>query len=182
MVNKAKLRIPYIFAIIIVGAVVLGLFVLYKNYTLKNSLTFDKVLYAQIPDFNMYADGMVTLNNGRLEGGEYWGLGVDKQPVIFDDFNNDGKQDIAVDITASGGGSGVITYLTLFINDNGNPKYMTSIDLGDRIDVKDMTYKNGIFSVTMITQGPGEGLCCGTLLKVSKYKISDGSLIEVENS
>lgn len=146
----------------------------------------NQVLNAKVPNFASNEDEMVALKNGEVEGVYksdgigHWSMGLDKDFMVSGDYNNDGKLDVASVLIASGGGSGVFYYLVLLANQNGSPKYMTSQYLGDRIKVNSIVYKDSVFSVDVITQGPDEGYCCGTLHKVFEYKLADGKLFEVK--
>ena len=93
-------------------------------------------------------------------------LDTDSSSYAIGDFNNDGLSDIAAIITANGGGSGVFYYLVLFANNNGTPQYMMSKELGDRITINKISYSDGIFSADIITQGPNDPMCCGTLHEI----------------
>ncbi len=111
----------------------------------------------------------------------YWGAYLISKPnaYVIADANNDGSDDIATVIGTTGGGSGFFYYLALFLSENGQLKLKTSQYLGDRIKINTIGYKDGIFSADVITQGPNEGYCCGTLQKVFKYKYLNGVFTDV---
>jgi hypothetical protein len=151
-------------------------------------LLINQLLYAEIPNFAVDPSQMVKLNYGDLNGtnseiGTQWSIKLDTDDSSYTtgDFNNDGLSDIAVTITARGGGTGNFYYLVLFENNNGTPQYVTAQGLGDRIDVNKITYSRGVFSVDIITQGPNDPMCCGTLHKILQFKIKDGSLMDVSD-
>jgi hypothetical protein len=122
---------------------------------------------------------LVTLSKGRFEGIGYWGMIVNKTPIVYGDFDNDGTQDIAVTVTANAGGTGIFSYLVLFTNNNGSPKYMTNSYIGDRVQLNSITYNKNIFTVDLITQGPDEARCCGTLRDIFNYKLTGDTLTEL---
>lgn len=172
-----------VLTIIIVFLVAVSFFV--PEHKKKDGVTLaNQVLNARVPNFASNQDEMVALNNGEVDGvyksdgiGR-WSITLNKDLIVSGDYNNDGVSDIATVLIASGGGSGVFYYLVLFANENGSPKYITSQYLGDRIKVNKVIYKDKFLSVDMITQGPDEGYCCGTLHKVLNYEIANDVLVE----
>ena len=95
------------------------------------------------------------------------------------DLDGDGISEIAATIYADPGGTGDFVYLAVFKKENGVSKYIDSQELGDRIQINKISIQNGIISADIITQGPGEPMCCGTLREVLRYKLSGNSLVEV---
>lgn len=109
-------------------------------------------------------------------------LEKDAHSFIVGDFNKDGLDDVAHIIGYSGGGSGYFYHLMIFVNDQGKLKYLTDEYIGDRIVIKDMQYKSGLFVVDMITQGKGEdflGYCCPNVSATIKFRLENGRLVEV---
>lgn len=179
----------------IVSVTILGAFVVVFSLSGNSSdnqnsppLLSNQLLYAKIPNFATDPSQMVELDYGRLTGtnndGTQWymNLDTDSSSYAIGDFNNDGLSDIAAIITANGGGSGVFYYLVLFANNNGTPQYMMAKELGDRITINKISYSDGIFSVDIITQGPNDPMCCGTLHEILQYKIQDGSLVQISST
>lgn len=119
-------------------------------------------------------------NNGVIDTQTEIDLDKDATSYALADFNKDGADDIVALFGASGGGSGYFINLALFFNKNGTPEYVSSVLLGDRIKVNSVTVsENNIIVVDMITQGPNEPLCCGTLHKVVRYALIDNRLEEI---
>ncbi len=147
------------------------------------SLTINQLLYAIVPNFAIEGNPMVTLNNGTLNATDYnapqyyINLDTDSPSYTTGDFLNTGVSDIAATITYNGGGSGTFYYLVVFINNNGTPQYLTAIEMGDRITVNKISYNNGVFSADVITQGPNDAMCCGTLHQIQQYQLQNGSLV-----
>ena len=105
--------------------------------------------------------------------------GYEATTTLLADINNDGQKDVVTVVSATSGGSGYFYYLTVFINDQGSLKYQTSVLLGDRIEVKKLSYAGGIFTVDIITQGPNEPMCCGTTPAELKFRIEKGELVKI---
>lgn len=158
----------------------------------SSEIQFSQILNAYVPDF--LDDGnFVTLTNGRYEGTFAEGkdasgpntsfsldLSTGTSTYAYGDMNGDGISDIAAIIGEYAGGTGYFGNLAVFINHNGAPEYKVSETLGDRIKINKVSIANGIVSVDMITQGPGEGMCCGTLQKTVSYKLSGDTLVSLD--
>ncbi len=85
------------------------------------------------------------------------------------DFNSDGAGDIFVTTVSNSGGTGWFYNLIAFKNVGGEAVYAGSMDLGDRIKINKISADKNEVTADIITQGPGEGLCCGTLRQVKTY-------------
>lgn len=175
--------------LLIIGSLVVipvAYFIFKLNKTNSETVTLNQVLNAEIPNLATNTDKKVTLKNGEVvgvyesDGIGRWSIEMSREHVVQSDFNDNGKEDVATIVHANGGGSGIFTHLVLFENKNREAVYTTDQYLGDRIKINNVSYENGIFSIDMITQGPNEGLCCGTLNKIFKYKLANNVLVEVE--
>ena len=106
--------------------------------------------------------------------------GMVKDRVAFGDLNNDGREDVAVIIYSTGGGSGLFYELAAVIDENGSPCHLTSKYLGDRIRVNSVAIRDSIITLEMIIHDLGDAFCCPTLHKVSQYKLFENELLELE--
>jgi hypothetical protein len=122
-----------------------------------------------------------TIDKSQPQDVFHWGayLNDESERYTIADFNNDGLDDVAIIIWQTGGGSGGFSNLTIFINDNGKLKYLTSKEIGDRIEINEISYNSGVINADIITQGPNEPLCCGTMPANLKFKIIDSKLVVV---
>lgn len=141
---------------------------------------------ARIPNFALDESEFVQLKDGRIEeewenSGSYWSIDLNDEPQAYTvaDFDRNGSKDVAVVIGASGGGSGYFYYLAIFINENDTLKYVSSVQLGDRIKINKISYTDGTISADIITQGPGEPMCCGTMPQTLKFKLEKNKLIRL---
>jgi len=107
-------------------------------------------------------------------------VGIYKDKITLGDLNNDGKDDAGVILDGTCGGSGSFRELAITINQNGKPYYLTSKDLGDRVIIKSMTIESGVITLDMVVHGPEDGMCCPSLEKSFKYKLSGNQLIEIK--
>jgi hypothetical protein len=170
-----------------------------KNTVVENvqatssPLTIEQIKNAEIPDYTGFTEddnAKINLKNGAHEldvtdsGVSFHTealLDTDPTSYTIADLNSDGSDDIVTTIGWSGGGSGFFTELTVFINDKGNPKYLTSTSIGDRITVNRIFIQNGIINADIITQGPNELLCCGTMRTILRYKLVGNELVEAKD-
>lgn len=97
------------------------------------------------------------------------------------DVNGDGLEDALVLLVADPGGSGTFTYLALVINDNGKPKPIASVLLGDRIIVKSLAIQDGQVVVKLLTRKPGEPMAAKPTIEVNRIFTLEGDrLVEVK--
>jgi len=126
----------------------------------------------------------------QLEDGYYFrpwlpdsatGLRVEilDEKIAFGDLNNDGKEDAAVIVYSSGGGSGGFRDLAVVINESGKPSGLTSKFLGDRVMINSITIQSGVITLDMVVHGPEDGLCCPSVEKIFKYELSENQLMEL---
>ena len=154
----------------------------------QSSLSINQLENVTVPDFSKSSQQNITLENGKydLSGGNFQeshiALDTDTPSYVTGDFNNDGSLDIAAVITFNGGGSGVFYYLVVFLNDNGTPKYLTATFLGDRTKINSIKYGDGTFSADIITQGPNDPMCCGTLQKTLHFTIKNDELVSIDKT
>jgi hypothetical protein len=106
-------------------------------------------------------------------------VGISENKITFGDLNGDRKEDAAVIVRSTGGGSGVFYELAIMINKDGKPIYLTSKFLGDRIIINSLVIESGIITLDMTVHGPGDALCCPTLKESVKYKLSENKIIEI---
>jgi hypothetical protein len=102
-----------------------------------------------------------------------------KYKIAFGDLNNDEKDDAAVIIFSNTGGSGSWIDLTVILNSNGEPTFIDSAPLGDRTRINSIIIDRGIITLDIVTHGPEDAMCCPTLEKTVKYKLSEGRLVEI---
>ena len=129
----------------------------------------------------------VILRDGTFEGipapdtASALRVSIYKDKVAYGDLDGDGAEDAAVIITSTGGGSGNFRELAVLKNDNGAPKHIAGGILGDRVIINSVVIGGGVITIDMVVQGPNDGLCCPTLKKLKKFKLSGSKLIEMSD-
>ncbi len=129
---------------------------------------------------NIIPDDKATLNDGRfseppipntpLPTGEV----VLADQIAYGDLN--GVPSAAVIIGATGGGSGYFYSLHIMQAEDGRPVEVATTGLGDRSPVIAIAIEDNQAMVDMITQSPGQALCCGTLRVVSNFTLEGNEL------
>lgn len=103
------------------------------------------------------------------------------QPVVGD-LNGDGKEDAAVILTHSGGGSGTFYYVAAALKSSEGEQYLgtNAVLLGDRIAPQNISIGEGTITVNYAERKPGEPMTAQPSVGVSKYlRIEDATLTEI---
>lgn len=124
----------------------------------------------------------------QLTDGTYTGPpsveGAASRPTInftgvyaFGDLSADGAEDAAVILVENSGGTGSFIYLAAVLNQQGKPVNVSTLLLGDRIQVQSMTIDGGQIIVQLKQQGPNDPLCCPTQEVENTYGLQGNRLI-----
>jgi pimeloyl-ACP methyl ester carboxylesterase len=131
-------------------------------------------------------DEPVTLADGVYEGEPFVEGGASRPVVTYidntlvhGDLDGDGAEDAAVLLIENSGGSGSFYYVGAQLNRNGQPADAGAALLGDRVQLISMTIADGQVVAEIVTQGPDEGMCCGTLKMRKTLGLQDGQLAEI---
>ncbi len=131
-------------------------------------------------------DQPVTLTGGKFEGEPFVEGGASRPTVwyidnseTYGDLNGDGGDDSAVLLVENSGGSGVFSYAGAQLNQAGQPLDAGTAPLGDRTQLISMSIANQQVVAEIVTPGPDEALCCGTLKVRKTLALQDGKLAEV---
>jgi|GEM_PF-1538734 len=131
-------------------------------------------------------DEPVTLTDGVYEGEPFDEGGVARPVVqyidnseVYGDLTGSGLDDAAVLLVENSGGSGVFSYVGAQLNQDGQALDGGTALLGDRTQVISMVIENGQVVVDIVTAGPDEALCCGTLKLRKTLALKNGKLAEV---
>ena len=118
-----------------------------------------------------FYDRTITLVNGAYsEGSNPVTYSVQLLGVYdFGDMNGDGKDDAAVILAETGGGSGTFESLVIMVNQAGKPHQAGGAQLGDRVHINSVDISEGVAHVDMLVQGPGDALCCPGLPEKQNY-------------
>jgi hypothetical protein len=130
----------------------------------------------------------IQLTDGTYEGEPFVEGGASRPTVTFiepyagptawGDLNGDGVDDAVVLLVESSGGSGSFVYMAAVLNREGKPKNVDTLLLGDRAQVHSLTIADGQISVTMVTHGPDDPMCCPTQEVEQTYELQENTLVQ----
>ncbi len=126
----------------------------------------------------------VTLSDGLYQAKPADGDLAQPQVQLVDrvtlsgDLDGDGADDVVVFLVERSGGSGVFTYVAAQLNRAGQPLDAGAVRIEDRIQVKSAAVADGLVTLEIVTQGPGDVACCGTHLAAKTYAVEQGQLAE----
>lgn len=128
------------------------------------------------------AAGDVTLVDGKWEQtdreGSSGGWVSLSSADLHGDLDDDGRDEWVVTLDASGGGSGMFTYLTVFGDKGGRWQQIAApVVLGDRIDIRDQRVEPGRIIFDVVQGGPDDPSCCPGELATLVYTLTDGHLV-----
>lgn len=115
-----------------------------------------------------FDDEIVTLSRGKGVGGDAGEETSLLDETAYGDLNNDGKQDTAVLLARSGGGSGVFIYVATYVSGPVNYKGSNALFLGDRIAPQALTISNGVLTVTYLDRGEDEAFAAEPTISTKK--------------
>jgi len=128
-------------------------------------------------------DEPVRLAEGRWEGAPYVEGGASRPSaglvddfVLTGDLDGDGREDAAVLIWESSGGSGTRSYLAVAGRVDGAVTNLATDLVGDRVQVKNGFIANGLIVLDLIQTGPGDAACCPTRKARVEWRLVDGTL------
>jgi hypothetical protein len=128
------------------------------------------------------ASGRARLVNGRFREAAAPGAATDivvrtTDNYAFGDLDGDGDGDAVVVLESDPGGSGVFFDLAAVLNRDGIPYPMAPVPLGDRVQVNDVSIREGNVRVDLVKHGPDDPQCCPTLDVSLQYRMEENRLV-----
>lgn len=174
-----KLRITLIITLII------ALVLLFSACTKETSDSKAEVVAGALNSSYLIGKESITLVNGVFEKPAAPGSAAMNKTQVWDqpvtgDLNADGKEDAAVCLINSSGGSGTFYYIAAAIKDVNTKSYKgtNAVLLGDRIRLSKISIENGIITVVYNTRKPGEAMSGAPTVIVSRDFLVDNGLIK----
>ena len=96
------------------------------------------------------------------------------------DLDGDGREEAAVLLLESAGGSGLNTWLAIVAEREGAARNVATTLLGDRIQVMRFAIADGRVVVEAVVAGPDEPLCCPTRKVRRRFALAETELVAEE--
>lgn len=128
---------------------------------------------------SMVANAPVTLVNGRYEKQDDPTIPLKTMVFLTDQIaygDLNGVPSAAVITGETGGGSGFFYLLHIMQAQDGKPVEVANTLLGDRSPIIAILVQDNLATVDMITQGPDQPFCCGTLRVINNFNLEGSQL------
>ena len=127
----------------------------------------------------------LTLEAGRWEGDAYVAGGASRPRAgladgiyASGDLDGDGREEAAVVLWESGGGSGSYHYVAVLHREGGGIVNVDTVLVEDRPKILALRIQHHEIELELIQHGPGEAACCPTQHALRRWSLVDGKLIE----
>ncbi len=110
---------------------------------------------------------------------------VERVQAVYGDLTGDGREEAAVVLYFTGGGTGAFSKGFVFDTRGGRLTLLTTFEGGDRADggIREVTIKDGLLSVRRNEpermNGVAVGLCCPLYLITTRYRWDGKQLVQV---
>jgi len=145
------------------------------------ALTREALLNAQYGS-EWVTGGVVTLTDGQFSAqagpgsrlrmnvklSQWWALG---------DLDSDGVDEAAAVLVTQTGGAATFVDLAVMRNKRGTPRFLTGVNLGDRVRVDGLTIKAGVVEVKLVQHGDADDMCCPTEHVTYRWELIEGALV-----
>lgn len=127
----------------------------------------------------------ILLENGSWEG-EPWVEGGAARPraglieefVLEGSFTGEGRQQAAVLLWNSGGGSGTRLFVAVLEAGEDRPHSVATSLVGDRVQVIDFVAEGRELVLDLVTHGAGDAACCPGEHELRRYRFAGESVME----
>ena len=96
--------------------------------------------------------------------------------VAIGDLDGNGVDDAAAIVVNAPGGSGTFIYLAAVVAGPDGPANMSTVLVGDRVQVQNIGISEGMILIVAVTHGPDDAMCCPTMEALYTYRLVDGVL------
>ncbi|HZF26105.1 MAG TPA: hypothetical protein VEZ88_07565 [Steroidobacteraceae bacterium] len=93
------------------------------------------------------------------------------------DLDGDGSNDAVIILESDPGGSGVFFDLVPVLNQQGQPRVLPPLPLGDRVEISGISVENREVHVRLLKHGPDDPQCCPSLDVTLRYRLGPEGLI-----
>ncbi len=134
-------------------------------------------------------DEAITLVGGRWQGEPFVHGGASRPRVglvdafsLTADLDGDDREETAVLLWESSGGSGTRLYLAVMGRGHGNIVNLGTALVGDRVQVRSGVIRDGRIELDVVQTGPEDAMCCPSQLATRRWTLGEGGLVESETT
>jgi heat shock protein HslJ len=131
-------------------------------------------------------DETITLTNGRwegqpfVEGGESRPtVGLVDHFVLTGDLDADGREEAAMILWESSGGSGNRLYLAAMGRGDKTVVNLGTAFIGDRVQIRSGSIENGKVTLDVVRAGPEDAACCPTQKATLSWALGENGLSQI---
>ncbi len=127
---------------------------------------------------------LVRLQNGVYEAGtgpDFQSVHVADRPVLGD-LNRDGLEDVAAVVGENYGGSGVFTYLAVFMNREGELLHQFSTLIDDRPQIQGIKIEDDKIILDAVVHSADDPMCCPSFPVRRTYQLTKSGLTLVSQT
>jgi heat shock protein HslJ len=132
-------------------------------------------------------DEAVTLVEGRWEGEPFVEGGASRLSAglvdhfaLIGNLNGDDREETAVLLWESSGGSGTRLYLAVMGRRHRDIVNLGTALVGDRVQVRSGGIRDNRIELDVVQAGPGDAMCCPSQLATRRWTLGEGGLVESE--
>lgn len=132
----------------------------------------------------IFDDGPITLKNGQSEQELVPSGAVTQETTLtgtteYGDINEDKKDDAVAVLMQTSGGSGVFIYLAAYVSGPVNYKGTNAIFIGDRIEPKSISIKNGVITLNYLDRKTNEPFSSKPTVSITQqFVYKNGELVK----
>lgn len=101
--------------------------------------------------------------------------------IAYGDLTGDGQEEALVFVMTDYGGTGRFYNLVVMSDQKGAPTQLASALLGDRVQIRSLSVKQGLVVVNMVEAGPNDPDCCPTQEVIKVFGLNDNQLEELSS-
>jgi heat shock protein HslJ len=132
-------------------------------------------------------DEAITLVKGRWEGEPFVEGGASRPSAglvdhfaLIGDLDGDDREETAVLLWESSGGSGTRLYLAVMGRRHRAIVNLGTTLVGDRVQVRSGGIRDGRIELEVVQTGPEDAMCCPSQLATRRWALGEGGLVESE--
>jgi heat shock protein HslJ len=96
--------------------------------------------------------------------------------------SGDAQEEAVVLLDQWSGDTGLFTYLAVVSGEGGQPQNVSTVLLGDLVQVRDVRIEQGMVAVDLVNAGPDDDVCCPSQRVTLRWQWRDGRLQPVDST